>query len=75
MPGNPERFVLLEVGEWGRRYGIVYVAREIWDRLRPNARELTLYLEDGTRCRLAFDVPIGRLQRGSRGSGANGDTG
>lgn len=60
-PENPERFVPIEVGEWGRRYGTVYVSREIWGSLHSIARELTFYLEDGTRCRLEFDAPVGRL--------------
>ena len=59
---EPERFVPVGVGEWGRRYGTVYVAREIWDMLRPNAREFCFYLEEGERCRLRFDTPIGRLK-------------
>jgi hypothetical protein len=61
-PEEPDRFVPLVVGEWGRRYGTVYVAREIWEALRPNAQELCFYLQDGTRCRLRFDAPIGRLK-------------
>jgi hypothetical protein len=60
-PEEPERFVPLVVGEWGRRYGTVYVARDIWDRLRPAAQEFSFYLEDGSRCRLQFDMPAGRL--------------
>jgi hypothetical protein len=61
-PEEPEQFVPLVVGEWGRRYGTVYVAREIWERLRPNARDLTFYHQDGGRCRLHFDAPISRLK-------------
>ena len=61
-PDEPDRFVPLVVGEWGRRYGTVYVAREIWDMLRPNAQEFSFYLQDGQRFRLHFDTPIGRLK-------------
>jgi len=67
--GEPEEtgdFVALEVGEWARRYGTVYVAREIWDGLRPVSREFSFYLPDRGRFRLEFDLPIGRL----RGSGS-----
>lgn len=60
-PEEPERFVPLVVGEWGRRYGTVYVARDVWDRLRPTAREVSFYLDDGSRCRLQLDMPAGRL--------------
>jgi hypothetical protein len=61
-PEEPEGFVPLVVGEWGRRYGTVYVARAIWDTLRPGAQELTFYLEDGSRCRVFLDRPVGRLE-------------
>jgi hypothetical protein len=61
-PEEPERFVPLVVGEWGRRYGTVYVAREIWERLRSHACELTFYHPEGGRCRLRFDAPICRLK-------------
>ena len=60
-PNEPERFVAIQIGEWGRRYGILYVAREIWARLRPNAKEFTFYLEDGGRCRIRFEHPVSRL--------------
>ena len=61
-PEEPEGFVPLVVGEWGRRYGTVYVACDIWDRLRPAAQEFSFYLEDGSRCRLQFDERISRLK-------------
>jgi hypothetical protein len=61
-PEESERFVPLVVGEWGRRYGTVYVARDIWDRLRPAAQEFSFYLEDGSCCRLDFEGWISRLK-------------
>ncbi len=61
-PDNPERFVPVEVGEWGRRYGTVHVDHEIWAALRPNTRELTFYLENGERMRLDFALPVGRIR-------------
>jgi hypothetical protein len=60
-PENPGDFVPVVVGEWGRRYGTVYVARHIWERLRPGAQEFTFYVQDRGRCRLHFDLPVGRL--------------
>jgi hypothetical protein len=60
-PEEPEGFVPLVVGEWGRRYGAVYVARDIWERLRPTAQEISFYLEDGSRCRLYLDQPVARI--------------
>jgi hypothetical protein len=60
-PEEPEGYVPLVVGEWGRRYGTVYVERGIWDRLRTNAQQFSFYLEDGSRCRLDLDSPKCRL--------------
>jgi hypothetical protein len=61
-PDDLEGYVPIQVGEWGRRYGTVYVPREIWDRQRPVSREFTFYVQDVGRLRLQFDMPIGRLQ-------------
>jgi hypothetical protein len=47
-PEDPDRYVAIQVGEWSRRYGIIYVPGEIWERLRPSTQE--------------FDLPVGRLQ-------------
>ncbi len=60
-PENPRDFVPVVVGEWGRRYGTVYVARQIWERLRPGSQEFTFYIQDRGRFRLYFDAPISRL--------------
>ena len=61
-PEEADNFVPMQVGEWARRYGTVYVAREIWDGLRPVSREFSFYLPDRGRFRLEFDLPIGRLR-------------
>ncbi|HFD39258.1 MAG TPA: hypothetical protein ENJ31_05350 [Anaerolineae bacterium] len=61
-PDNPEDYVPIQVGEWARRYGIIYVPREMWDDLRPVSREFTFYLPDKGRFRLEFDLPVGRLE-------------
>jgi hypothetical protein len=61
-PDNPEDYVAIVVGEWGRRYGTVYLPRGMWARLRPASREVVFYVEDLGRCRLEFDVPIGRIK-------------
>lgn len=60
-PEAPENYVPIQVGEWGRRYGTVYVPREMWGRLRPRSREFTFYIENMGRFHLEFDRPIGRL--------------
>ena len=61
-PDNPEAFVPIHLGEWARRYGVIYVAREIWERLRPAASDLTFYVQEGGRCRIYFDRPVGKLE-------------
>jgi hypothetical protein len=61
-PEDAELFVPVQLGEWGRRYGTIYVAREIWERLRAASRDFTFYVQEGGRCRIHFDQPIGRLQ-------------
>jgi hypothetical protein len=63
-PEDPGQFVAIQVGEWGRRYGVLYVDRDIWERLRPSAREFAFYVEGVGRCRIAFDRPAGRLEAG-----------
>ena len=61
-PDNPDDFVAIQVGEWARRYGTIYVPREMWERLRPVSQDLVFYIQDYGRFRLEFDVPIGRLK-------------
>jgi hypothetical protein len=61
-PDNPDEYVPIEIVEWGRRYGTIYVARNIWEGLKPTAQELTFYIQDWGRFRLFFDRPVGRLQ-------------
>jgi hypothetical protein len=60
-PDQEQRFIPIEIGEWGRRYGTVYVLREIWQKLSPYTQEFTFYVQGKGRCRLYFDQPIGRL--------------
>jgi hypothetical protein len=61
-PDDLEDWVPVVVGEWGRRYGTLYVARGIWDSLRPQARDFTFYLSDWGRCRVFFDRPLIHLR-------------
>jgi hypothetical protein len=61
-PENLDDYVPIQVGEWARRYGTVYVPREMWGRLRPASWEFNFYIEDRGRFRLEFDRPIGRLK-------------
>jgi hypothetical protein len=60
-PDNPEDYVAIQVGEWARRYGTIYIPWEIWKGLRPTTYGFTFYLQDYGRCRLEFDVPVSRL--------------
>ncbi|MGD2205136.1 MAG: hypothetical protein PVH17_00030 [Anaerolineae bacterium] len=63
-PDNPESFAAIQIGEWGRRYGAIYVPLQMWEDLRPRAQEFTFYVQDSERtrrCRIHFDVPVGRL--------------
>ena len=66
-PDNPEDYLAIQVGEWGRRYGTVYVPRELWKQLPPVSQEFVFYIADYGRFRLEFDMPIGRLERGGSG--------
>jgi len=61
-PDNPEDYVPIQVGEWARGYGTVYVPREMWAGLRPVSRAFTFYLPDRGRFRLEFDLPVERLE-------------
>jgi hypothetical protein len=61
-PDNPDDWVQVVIGEWGRRYGTLYIAPEIWTHLRPHARDFTFYVPDRGRCRIYFDGPVNRLQ-------------
>jgi len=61
-PENPDGYVPVQVGEWGRRYGTIYVPRDIWERQRPTNWEFTFYVQGWGRLRLQFEVPIERLQ-------------
>jgi len=60
-PDNLADFVPIEIVDVGRRNGVIYVARTIWDSLKPTAQELTFYIQEWGRFRLRFDRPIGRL--------------
>jgi hypothetical protein len=61
-PDKPADYVAIQVGEWARRYGTIYVPREMWESLRPGAQEFLFYIQHHGRCRLEFDAPIGRLE-------------
>lgn len=61
-PENPDDYVAILVGEWGRRYGTIYVPRVLWERLPPVSREFGFYIQEYGRVKLEFDVPIGRLK-------------
>lgn len=63
--GKPENlgdYLAIEVGEWGRRYGTIYVPWELWKAMNPVRREFNFHIQDYGRIRLEFDVPIGRLK-------------
>jgi hypothetical protein len=63
--GKPEKlddYVAIQVGEWARRYGTVYVPLDMWQGLRPASQEFIFYVEGHGRFQLEFDVPIGRLE-------------
>jgi len=61
-PDNPDHYVTIQVGEWARRYGTIYVPREMWESLRPGTQEFTFFIQQRGRFRLEFDMPIGRLK-------------
>jgi hypothetical protein len=57
-PENPDDYLAIQVGEWARRYGVVYVPWEMWEGLRPGSQVFIFYIQDYGRFRLEFDVPI-----------------
>jgi len=61
-PDNPDDYLAIEVGEFARRYGTIYVPWEMWNSLRPASQEFVFYIEDYGRFRLEFDVPIRYLK-------------
>ena len=64
-PEDPSPYLAIQVGEWARRYGIVYVPWEMWKSLRPSRQDFTFYIEGQGRFCLEFDMPIGRLTDGT----------
>ena len=61
-PENPENYLAIQVSEWARRYGIIYIPWEMWEALRRVSQEFIFYIEDHGRFCLEFDLPIGRLK-------------
>lgn len=61
-PDNPDDYLAIQVGEFARRYGTVYVPWEMWNSLRRASQEFVFYIEDSGRFRLEFDVPIRYLK-------------
>jgi len=61
-PDNPEDCLAIQVGEFARRYGTVYVPWEMWNNLRPSSQAFVFYIGDQGRFRLEFDVPIRYLK-------------
>jgi hypothetical protein len=61
-PENPDDYVAIVVGEWGRRYGTVYMPRDLWARVPPVSQEVGVYIQEHGKVKLEFDVPIGRLE-------------
>jgi len=37
--------VSIQIGEFARRYGTIYVPLEIWERQRPASWEFTFYVQ------------------------------
>ncbi len=60
-PDNPDDYVALVVGEWGRRYGTVYVPRELWARVPPVSQEIWFYVPECAKVNLQLDGPVGRI--------------
>lgn len=61
-PDNPDDYLAIQVGEFARRYGTIYVPWEMWKSLRSASQEFNFYIEDCGRFRLEFDVPIRYLK-------------
>ena len=61
-PDNPEEYVAVQVGEWGRRYGTVFVPLELWKRVPAVSWEIWFYVAEQGRVRLELDMPIGRIK-------------
>ena len=61
-PENPEDYLAIQVGEWARRYGTIYVPWDMWKGLRPSSQELVFYIENIGRFTLEFDLPVHRLK-------------
>jgi hypothetical protein len=57
-PDNPDDYLAVKVGEFARRYGIVYIPWDTWHSLAPASQEFVFYVENQGRCRLEFEVPI-----------------
>jgi len=64
-PEDLDHYLPIQVGEWARRYGTVYIPWEMWKSLRPNSREFIFYVQDQGRVCLEFDVPVSRITNGT----------
>jgi hypothetical protein len=61
-PDHPDDYLAIHVGEFARRYGIIYVPWEMWNELRSASQEYVSYIEDYGRFRIEFDVPVRYLK-------------
>lgn len=61
-PENQDDYVAIMVGEWGRRYGTVYVPRTLWVRVPPVSCQIWFYVAEHGRISLELDGPIGRIR-------------
>lgn len=57
-PEKSEDYLAIEVGEFARRYGTIYVPWDMWNKLRPASQEFVFYIKDYGRFRIEFDMPI-----------------
>lgn len=61
-PDNPEDYVAIQIGEFARRYGTIYVPWDMWNKLRPASQAFAFYIEAHGRFQIEFDVPIRYLK-------------
>ena len=61
-PDHPDDYLAIQVGEFARRYGTIYVPWEMWNELRPASQEFVFCIEGYGRFRIESDVPIRYLK-------------
>lgn len=57
-PDNPEDYLAIQIGEFARRYGALYIPWDMWNHLRPGSDRFLFYMQDHGRVWIEFETQI-----------------